>query len=82
MFKHFLSAVLFLILFCSYGQNFVTVKGKIIDEKTKLPLESATVYLTSKKDSTVIDYTISEKNGNFEIRTRKSNEAVDLKVSF
>jgi hypothetical protein len=82
MFKHFLSAVLFLILLSSYGQNFVTVKGKIIDEKTKLPLESATVYLTSKKDSTVIDYTISEKNGNFEIRTRKSNEAVDLKASF
>ncbi|WP_321539265.1 hypothetical protein [Flavobacterium piscinae] len=30
----------------------------------------------------MIDYTISEKNGNFEIRTRKSNEAVDLKASF
>ena len=82
MFKHFLSAVVFLFLFSSYGQNFVTVKGKIIDENTKLPLESATVYLTSKKDSTVIDYTISEKNGNFEIRTRKSNEAVILKGSF
>ena len=82
MFKHFLYVALFLFAISSFGQNFVTIKGKIIDENTKLPLESATVYLTSKKDSTVIDYTISEKSGNFEIRTRKSNESVILKVSF
>lgn len=82
MLKHFLSTVLLCCALCSYGQNFVTVKGKIIDENTKLPLESATVYLTSKKDSAVIDYTISEKNGNFEIRTRKSTQPTILKVSF
>ncbi|MEZ4839811.1 outer membrane beta-barrel protein [Flavobacterium sp.] len=82
MLKQFLSAVLLLVVFCANSQQFVTVKGKIIDENTKTPLESATVFLTSQKDSSVIDYTISEKNGNFEIRTRKKEEAVDLKVSF
>ena len=82
MLKHFLSAVLFLFLFSSYGQNFVTVKGKIIDEKTKLPLESATVYLTSKKDSTVIDYTISEKNVFKTSSTVAETEKSDLQQLF
>ena len=48
------------------SQNIISINGKIIDERTKLPLESATVYLTAKKDSTVIDYTISSKSGSFE----------------
>lgn len=82
MSKHFLSTVFLLVAFNSFSQNFVTVKGKIIDDLSKLPLESATVYLTSKKDSSVVDYTISEKNGNFEIRTRKNTQSLMLKVSF
>lgn len=59
---------LFLLLlfgFSSFAQNNITIKGKILDKKTQLPLESATVYLTSVKDSTVIDYTITDKNGFF-----------------
>jgi len=82
MYKNFFVLVLFLLVSISYSQNFVTVKGKIIDDLSKLPLESATVYLTSKKDSSVVDYTISEKNGNFEIRTRKNTQPLILKVSF
>jgi hypothetical protein len=82
MSKHFLTLALFFCICIANSQNFVTVKGKIIDENTKLPLESATVFLTSKKDSTVIDYTISEKNGNFELRTRKNDQGVFLKVSY
>ena len=57
---------LFLLLSASmFAQNTVTLKGKIIEDATKLPLESATIYITSVKDSTIIDYTISDKNGNF-----------------
>lgn len=82
MHKKFFVLFSFLLISVSYGQNFVTVKGKIIDDLSKLPLESATVYLTSKKDSSVVDYTISEKNGNFEIRTRKNTQPLILKVSF
>lgn len=64
----------------SYSQT-VTLKGKITDQ-TDYPLESATVYLTSVKDSTVIDYTITGKSGNWELRTRKITQPVFLKVSF
>jgi len=82
MSKCFFTLTLFFCFTFAISQNFVSVKGKIIDDKTKLPLESATVYLTSKKDSTVIDYTISGKNGNFQFTTRKSTQSVFLKVSF
>jgi|GEM_PF-6594450 len=65
MSKCFFTLTLFFCFTFAISQNFVSINGKIIDDNTKLPLESATVYLTSKKDSTVIDYTISGKNGNF-----------------
>lgn len=70
-----------LVSFSSFGQS-ITLKGKIIDDSTKLPLESATVYLTSAKDSTIIDYTISDRNGSFSLTTRKITKPVFLKVSF
>lgn len=79
-------ATLFLLfLFLSipvFSQNTITLKGKIVENSSKLPLESATVYLTSVKDSTIIDYTISDKNGNFLLKTRKIKQPVFLKVSF
>uniref|UniRef100_UPI0040493650 outer membrane beta-barrel protein n=1 Tax=Flavobacterium sp. TaxID=239 RepID=UPI0040493650 len=74
----------FLLLFISvnfYAQQIV-VKGKIIDKTTQTPLESATVYLATQKDSAVFDYTISDRNGNFEIKTYKKNQAVQFKISF
>ncbi|MES2748722.1 MAG: outer membrane beta-barrel protein [Bacteroidota bacterium] len=59
-----------------------SLKGKVIDQTTKLPIESATVYLSSAKDSTVIDYTITNKLGNFDLKMKKITYPVYLKVSF
>lgn len=73
----------FLLLLCTlagYSQD-ITLKGKITDSDN-LPLEAATIYLTSVKDSTVIDYTISNKNGSWELKTRKLINPVLLKVSY
>jgi len=81
MFKTILSVVFFFSFLFAQSQTF-SITGKIIDKQTNLPLESATVYLTSKKDSTVIDYTISGRKGDFQFQTRKKSEAVFLKVSF
>jgi hypothetical protein len=67
--------------FLSHAQQ-VIIKGKITDKKTNLPLEQATVYLTSLKDSTVAFYDLTKKNGNFEIKTTKQNKAFYLKVSY
>jgi len=75
----------FLILFvCSFvnAQNTVSLKGKVIDDNSKLPIESATVYLSNAKDSTVIDYTITDKFGKFDFKIKKTDKPVFLKVSF
>ncbi len=77
-----LSVLFVLLSFNAFSQNVVTVKGKIIDETSKLPLESATIYLTTVKDSVMIDYTISDKNGNFSLKTKKIKQPVYLKISF
>jgi hypothetical protein len=78
-----------LYLFCAllfssflFSQNSIILKGKVVDQTTKLPIESATVYLTSVKDSSVVDYTITNKMGNFDIKLRKSDKELNLKVSF
>ena len=76
---------LFCALFFSsflFSQNTFTIKGKVVDPTTKLPIESATVYLTSVKDSSVVDYTITNRMGNFAIKVKKSDKALNLKVSF
>lgn len=83
MHRVYSALLLFLLVsFTSYAQSTITLKGKIIDNSTKLPLESATVYLTSVKDSTIIDYTISDRNGSFSLSTRKITKPAYLKVSF
>ncbi|WP_264522368.1 outer membrane beta-barrel protein [Flavobacterium sp. N1994] len=72
------------LLFCSltFAQSTISLKGKVIDQTTKLPIESATVYLTKVKDSTVIDYTITNKTGNFIFKIKKDKEPLYLKVSY
>lgn len=63
------------------AQNNFTVKGKTISSVDKKPIESATVYLTSAKDSTMIDYTISDKDGNFKFSIKKQTQPFIVKVS-
>lgn len=70
-----------LFSYATFGQNSFTIKGKAISKEVNKPLESATIYITSVKDSTVIDYTISNKNGSFEIKARKLNQPFLVKVS-
>ncbi len=82
MHKSVLTALLLFIVGFTYAQKTYSLKGKVIDETTKLPIESATVYLSSAKDSTVIDYTITNKLGNFDLKIKKVDDPVFLKVSF
>jgi hypothetical protein len=72
------------LLFSSFvfSQTSITLKGKVIDQTTKLPIESATVYLTSVKDSSVVDYTITNKLGFFSFKIKKSDKPISLKVSY
>ena len=80
--KSFSLFCLILISSFSFAQKTISLKGKIIDEHTKLPIESATVYFSSVKDSTVVDYTITNKLGYFDFKIKKNNQPVYLKVSY
>jgi outer membrane beta-barrel protein/carboxypeptidase-like protein len=82
MSKSFLLLLLLSFSLASYSQNTITIKGKILDKKTQVPLEAATVYLTAVSDSTVIDYTITDKNGAFLMTTKKITKPFFLKVSY
>jgi hypothetical protein len=73
--------IFLLCCFSSFAQNIIALKGKIVKEKSQLPIESATIYLITAKDSTVVDYTISDKNGFFKLETQKIPQMVILKIS-
>ena len=74
---------LFLLFFFSLAnaQNIV-IKGTVFDSNTQLPLELATVYFSNVKDSTVIEYATTDKNGFFKINTKKYEKPVFLKVNY
>lgn len=75
----------FLFLFSIHSfiiaQDKVTISGKAIDEVLKLPVEAATVYLSLAKDSAVVDYSITDKDGNFKLEVRKIQEPVFFSIS-
>lgn len=74
-----------LVLFCfvslsSFSQDF-SIKGRIVDDQVH-PLEAATIFINSPKDSTVISYTISDKKGEFELEGKTNFNEFDLIISF
>ena len=58
------------------------ISGKILDKETNLPLEAATVYLERSADSSLVSYTISEKNGEFLVKGNPSEKSLNFFISF
>lgn len=73
--------LIFLFTLKIQAQNTVLISGTATDEIVNMPVEAATVYLSLKKDSTVIDYTITDKEGKFKLEIKKVNEPVFFRVS-
>ena len=74
-----------LILFFNLGlfaQKKINLTGRVLDKKSNLALQSATIYLENSKDSTIIDFAISDKNGFFDLKTRKIIKPILLKISY
>ncbi|HUH26395.1 MAG TPA: outer membrane beta-barrel protein, partial [Flavobacterium sp.] len=61
--KNLLCLCAFLCTSFLFAQK-IELKGKVIASDKK-PIEAATVYLSAQKDSTLIDYTITDTSGNF-----------------
>ena len=63
------------------AQNTVIISGTAIDDIIDSPVEAATVYLSLKKDSTLIEYSLTDSQGNFKMEVRKTNEDVFFTIS-
>lgn len=78
----FLFLITFFSLFLNLSaQDNVSITGNAIDETLQTPVEAATVYLSLKKDSTVINYSLTDKEGNFKLEVKKISEPVFFTVS-
>ena len=73
--------ITFLLFYAVNAQNDIVVKGIVFDINTQIPLDLATVYFSNIKDSTVIEYTTTDKNGVFKISTKKYEKPLVLKVN-
>ncbi|RNL68587.1 TonB-dependent receptor [Sinomicrobium pectinilyticum] len=63
------------------SQDF-NIQGLIKDSDTKLALESATVFVKSSGEGKLISYTITNKNGKFELIGETDNDVLFLYVSY
>lgn len=79
--KKFLFCVLLAISAISYSQNF-KVSGTLIDDETQEPLEAATVFMETVQDSTLITYTITNRNGRFVLEGNTSVKRARVNISF
>lgn len=78
--KRFLFLCSFLVLSFSVIAQ-VEVRGTVIEESNKQPIEQATIRLLNVKDSTFISGVVSGKNGTFSIKNVKNGSYL-LAISF
>ncbi|MFS4457398.1 outer membrane beta-barrel protein [Maribacter sp. 2304DJ31-5] len=58
------------------------IRGKIVDAVSRIPLESATIYAESIKDSALVAYTISNAQGFFDLQGKSSLKKLNLFFSY
>lgn len=63
------------------GKQGASISGRVLEQDTKTPMEYCTVSLYQAADSSLISGTITDLDGNFELKT-KSTQNIYLKVSF
>ncbi len=76
--KRLLLLVLLLNILMLNAQK-LNINGKVLNFEKK-PVENATIYLLKQKDSSIINYTSSNREGNFSLKTDEISEPSILKV--
>lgn len=82
MFKIIASLLLLLITTSVTAQNKAAVKGILTDSASKAPLEYATVALVNAKDTSLISYTLTDKNGVFHLTGLPSEHQIKIIISY
>ena len=70
-----------ILLFLQITTAQLSISGQVKSSVGK-PLESATVYLAKTKDSTMINYSITDSKGLFKLNIKRQEEPFSLKISF
>ncbi|MEM9142814.1 MAG: outer membrane beta-barrel protein [Bacteroidota bacterium] len=81
--SRYVSSALIMVL-CSFpifAQEF-SMSGKVVDSLGGMPLEAATIYAETVNDSTLVTYTISDREGNFELKGRTTHNKLRVVFSF
>ena len=73
--------LLFVLNSFSQEKSFEII-GTLITADSKTPLESATLYLERAKDSSVVTYTISDKDGKFKLENSTYDKSLNFYVSY
>lgn len=73
--------LIILISATSFSQSF-KVSGTLIDAETKASLEAATVFMETVQDSTLLTYTITNRNGKFVLQGNTAVKKVRINISF
>ncbi|OMQ11500.1 outer membrane beta-barrel protein [[Flexibacter] sp. ATCC 35103] len=71
----------FLLSHVVSAQDDIIIKGTVIDIKTQLPVEIATIYFNTVEDS-IIARATTDKNGFFSISTTKYDKPVFMKMDY
>lgn len=79
--KIYCFCLLFLFCFSGFSQDF-SVKGILVDSIANEPLEAATVHAELEKDSSLVSYTITDKNGFFNLEGKTSFKRLRVIFSY
>ncbi|RLJ62025.1 outer membrane receptor protein involved in Fe transport [Lacinutrix venerupis] len=80
--KLFFFAALLCVSFSFSQSKDFKVTGKLVDAEDQYPMEAATVFLQRVKDSALVTYTISDKDGLFSLENSTSDEYLNFYVSY
>lgn len=75
-------------LFCALAMSAVasaqqfSISGRLVDKQTSNPLESATVFVETLKDSSLVSYTISGKDGGFVIEGEQKADSLRFVTTY
>jgi hypothetical protein len=81
MTKTLLLSVLLLLSTTLFAQNKSVLKGVVLDSVSKSPAEFVTVAVVNAKDTSLISYTITNKNGVFSLTGLPANKETKLIIS-
>ncbi|MFA6084954.1 outer membrane beta-barrel protein [Mucilaginibacter sp.] len=84
MYKFLLLPALLFLTFTLRAQNKTVIKGKVIDSLNNTPIEFATVAVLDNRDTTtnLLSYTITDKNGAFNLHNIPKEIPVKIFISF